>query len=71
MHLSCTDTNTISKKDQNDIPHDQCHLGVPSGVSKIISVPVVRSVQTVNLSCIKINTISKQTKTSFHLSLVI
>jgi hypothetical protein len=36
--------------------HDQCHLGDPSGVSKTISEPVVRSTQTVHLSCIKIST---------------
>jgi hypothetical protein len=56
--------------DWNDIPHDQCHLGDPSGVSVMISEPMVRSVQTVHLSCITINTITKQTKMSIHLSLV-
>jgi hypothetical protein len=28
--------------DQNEIRHDPCHLGVPSGVSKMISEAVVR-----------------------------
>jgi hypothetical protein len=48
--------------DRNTIPHDPCHLGVPSGASKTISEPVVRSVQTVHQSCVKISTISKWTK---------
>jgi hypothetical protein len=43
----------------NEIPHDPRHLGVPSGASKIISEPIVRSKQTVHLSCIKIGIISK------------
>jgi hypothetical protein len=51
--------------DQNEIPHDPCHLGVPSGVSKMISEPMVRSAQTVHWSCIKISTISKRNETSF------
>jgi hypothetical protein len=48
-------------------PH---HLGVPSGASNTIDEPVVGSAQTVHLSCIKISTISNQTESSFHLSLV-
>jgi hypothetical protein len=56
--------------DQNEIPHDPWHLGVPSGASKMISEPVVRSAQTVHLSCIKICSISKRTESSIHLSLV-
>ena len=42
-----------------------------SGASKLISEHMVCSMQTVHLSCIKISTISKQTKPSFHLSLFI
>jgi hypothetical protein len=56
--------------DRNEIWHDPRHLGVPSGTSKIISKPIERSAQTVQLSCDKITTISKRTKMSFHLSLV-
>jgi hypothetical protein len=56
--------------DQNEIPHDSRHLGVPSGASKMISEAVVRSAQTVHLSCVKINTISERTESSFHLSIV-
>ena len=69
MHLSCTNTNTISKR-TNQIPHDACHPGVPSGVSNTISEPMVRSAQSVNRSCVKISTISKRNKTSFHFSFV-
>jgi hypothetical protein len=46
--------------DQNEILHDPCHLGVPSGASKTISKPLVCSVQTTHLSCVKISTISNE-----------
>ena len=46
--------------DQNEISHDPRHLGAPSGASKMISEPMVRSMQTVHLCCVKICTISKQ-----------
>jgi hypothetical protein len=70
VHLSCTETNTMSKKDRNEILHDPRHLGVPSGASKMISEPVVQFAQIVRLSCTEPNTISKQIETSFHLSLI-
>jgi hypothetical protein len=44
------------------------HLGFPSGASKMIFEPMVRSVQTMHLCCVKIRTISKWTKKSFQLS---
>jgi hypothetical protein len=44
--------------DQNDVPHDPRHLGVPFGASKMISEAVVHSAQTLHLSCVKISTIS-------------
>jgi hypothetical protein len=56
--------------DRNVIWHDPCHLAVPSGASKMISDPILRSAQTVYSSCVKINTISKWTEMSFYLSLV-
>jgi hypothetical protein len=56
--------------DRNEILHDPRHLGVPSGASKMISELTVRSAQTVQLSWIKISTVSKWTETSFHLSLI-
>ena len=68
QHLSCTDTNTISKRTENKLPLEPCHLGVPSSVSKIISEPMVCSAQTMHLSCVNIRTISKWTETSIHLS---
>jgi hypothetical protein len=56
--------------DWNEIPHDQCHIGDPSGASKMISDPMLHSAQIVHLSCVNISTISKQTKTSIHLSFI-
>jgi hypothetical protein len=52
--------------DCNEILHDPCHLGVPSAVSIMILKPMVCSTQTMHLPCIKISTISKQTKVSIH-----
>jgi hypothetical protein len=63
-------TLTLSPNGPKKIPQDPHHLVVPSGVSKMIFEPLVRSVQTVHLSCVKITTTSKQTNLSFHLSLV-
>jgi hypothetical protein len=56
--------------DRNELPFEPRQPGVPSGASKIISDPMVRLVQTVHLSCTETNTVSKQTETIFHLSLV-
>jgi hypothetical protein len=56
--------------DQNKIPHDPRHLRVSSGASKTTSEAMVRSSQTVHLSCIKISYIFERTRSSFHLSLV-
>jgi hypothetical protein len=56
--------------DQNKHPLEPRHLGVPSSASKMIFEPMVRSMQTVQQSRIKISTVSKQTKTCIHLSLV-
>jgi hypothetical protein len=44
--------------DQNENGHDPHHLGVPSGVTKMISEPIECLAQTVQLSCDKITTIS-------------
>ena len=46
----------------NEIPHDPHHLGVPSGASKMISEPMVHLAQTVHISYINTNTISKWTE---------
>ena len=69
VHLSYTDTNSL-QTDQNEIPHDPRHLGVPFGASKMIYEPMVCSAQTMHLSCVKISNISKQIEMSFHLSLI-
>jgi hypothetical protein len=70
VHLSYTDTNTVSKTDRNKIPPDPHHIVVPSGVSNTIFEPLVRSMQTVHLSCVKITNTSKRTELRFQLSLV-
>jgi hypothetical protein len=57
--------------DQNELPIELRHLGVPSGASKTIFEAMVRLVRIVHLSCTETNSVSKQTETSFHLSLVI
>jgi hypothetical protein len=56
--------------DRNEFLLDPRHLGAQSGAAKMISEPVVRSAQTVHLSCTETNTISKQTETSFHLTYI-
>jgi hypothetical protein len=69
VHLSCTETNTI-QKDRKEILDDPCHLGVPTGASKMISEAMVRLVQTVYLSCTETNTISKWTEMRFYMTYV-
>jgi hypothetical protein len=54
--------------DQNEVPLEPHHLGVPSGVSKMISEPMVCSAQTVHLSCTDANFVSNQTKTRFDMT---
>ena len=51
-----------SPNGSNEIPHDPRHLCVPSGAPKTISEPMVRLAQTVQLSYINTNTISKRTE---------
>jgi hypothetical protein len=48
--------------DRNELPLNTRHLVVPSGVPKMISMPVAHLAQTVHPSNAEINTISKQTK---------
>jgi hypothetical protein len=62
-------TLILSLNEPNEIPNDPRHLGVASGASKMISEPMIHSVQTLHVSCVKVSTISKWTKMSFHLSL--
>ena len=44
---------------RNKDPIDPRHVRVPSDASKMISEPIMHLVQTVHLSFIKVNTISK------------
>ena len=53
--------------ERSEIPYDPRHLGAPSGASKMMSEPIVHLTQTMHLSCIKINTISKQTENELPL----
>ena len=55
-------TLTPSPNGPNEIPHDPRHLADRSVASKTISEPVVHLAQTVHLSYINTNTISKQTE---------
>jgi hypothetical protein len=61
---------TLSQTDRIQLPLEPRHLGVPSGVPKMISEPMVRSARTVHLCCVKTSTISKQTELSFHFILI-
>jgi hypothetical protein len=54
--------------DQNEIPFDLDHLGGPSSAAKKIFVPLVYLGQSVHLFDAEINTVSKQTEVSFHLT---
>jgi hypothetical protein len=58
----------LIQTDRNELPLDQCHLEVPSGVPRKIFMSVVHSAQTVHQYFVKVNTISKGSKTSFHLT---
>ena len=50
-----------------EIPQDPRHLGVPSGASRMISEPMVRSTQTVHLTYVKVSTITKRTENELPL----
>jgi hypothetical protein len=62
----CRDEHYL-QTNPNELSLDQRHVGVPSAPSKMTFEPITRSVQTVHLSCIDINTISKWTKTGFNM----
>jgi hypothetical protein len=53
--------------DRNKVPPDPRHLGVPSGVPKMVYMPVVHSAQTMDLSCAQINSITKPTENKLPL----
>jgi hypothetical protein len=52
--------------DRTEIPLEARDLGVPSSASKMISMHMVCTVQTIHLSCTDTTTVSKRTKTRFH-----
>jgi hypothetical protein len=60
----------LSTNRPNKLPLEPHHLGVPSGMSKTFFEPMVRSAQTMHLSCVKVSTISIWTEMTFQLSLV-
>jgi len=57
---------TMSTNGPKQDSYDTHHLRVLLGASKLISKHMVCSLQIMHLSCIKISTISKQIKPSFH-----
>jgi hypothetical protein len=54
--------------DQNELPFDPRHRGGPSGAANKISLLMVHLAQNMHLFDTEINTFSKQTKESFHLT---
>jgi hypothetical protein len=56
------------QKDRKKILHDPCHIGVPSGASKMISEAMLRLVQNVDLSYTETNTIFELTETRFYMT---
>jgi hypothetical protein len=70
LHLSCTDTNTISKCTKTRFHMTHITLEFHWVRPKWFSEAMVHSEQTVHLSCIKISTIFERSGSSFHLSLV-
>jgi hypothetical protein len=53
---------------RNELPFKPRKLGVSSSVSKMISEPMVRLAQIVQLSCTETNTISKMIETRFYMT---
>jgi hypothetical protein len=54
--------------DSSKLPLEPRHLGVSSGVSKMISEPMVRLAQTAHQSCSDTNTVSKRTETRLYVT---
>jgi hypothetical protein len=69
-HKLCTYLASRLALSLNDLNWASTWASSPSGAPKTIVEPVVHSVQTVQLTCVKISTIPKQTESSIHLSLV-
>jgi hypothetical protein len=66
--LPCVKISTITQANQNELPLQPRHLGLPSGASKRIYESLVYLGQTVHLSCIDTNTVSKRNETRFHMT---
>jgi hypothetical protein len=60
-HILRQDSHYL-QTNQNELPLEPHHPGVPSGVSKTITEHMVFLAQTVHLSCTETNTISKWTE---------
>jgi hypothetical protein len=54
--------------DRSEHPLEPSHLGVPSDASKKRSNPMVRLVQTMHLSYMDTNIVTKQAETRFHMA---
>jgi hypothetical protein len=65
--ILCHDLQYL-EMNQNELPREPRHLAVPSGVSKMISNPMVRLAQTMHLSYTDTNTVSKWTETRFDMT---
>ena len=66
VQLSCVKISIISKWGELSLePH---HLGVPSGVAKTISEPMVCLVQTMHVSFTNTNTASYWKEVIFHMT---
>ena len=55
-------------KGRNELPLEPRHLLATSSASKMISEPMVHLVQTMHLSCIDTNNVSKQKEARFHMT---
>jgi hypothetical protein len=67
VHQSCIRSDYL-QTDRTELLVEPRHIGVPSSVSKTISMPMICLVKTVHLSCTNINTVSKWTKMRFHMT---
>jgi hypothetical protein len=54
--------------DRNELPFDPHHLGVPLGMPKTNSMPMVYLAQAMHFSNAEINTVSKRIEATFHLT---
>jgi hypothetical protein len=54
--------------DRNKLPLEPCHLEVPLRAMKMISEPMVCLAEPVQVYCTDTNTVSKWTKTRFHMT---